>query len=123
MVRLDGIDPLARGPGPSPSPVGSELTDQGRGRETDQIAQGVDAEPLEPLDHDRIDRKHGDGAGAQEGEELLVFHDHGSSGARSGRGHPGSKLPRGPPHSHGGHQWTGEDREERSENSVHLARR
>ena len=123
VIRLHGVDACARGPGSSFPAGRSELTDQGRGREAGQVAQGLDAEALEPLHHDRVDREHGDGAGAQKGEELLLLYDHGLSGPRFGRGHPGSELPRGPSHSHGGHQGAGKDREERSEHPVHLPRR
>jgi len=74
------------------------LPDQGRFREADELLEGGDTQTLQPLDHERIHREDGDGAGGQEGRELTVRNQNGPSGAGTGRRHPGTEFSGSPAH-------------------------
>jgi len=55
MPGANRIDSVCRGPGEGVSTILTELGYQGWLGETTKLPEGVDAEPLEPLNDERID--------------------------------------------------------------------
>src|SRR5690606_1625089 len=71
VPRPHGIDAPARGPGEGVPSVLSELGDERGLGEARELAERPDAEALEALDDERIDRQHVHGAAAEEEHEPL----------------------------------------------------
>jgi hypothetical protein len=101
------VDASALGPLQSLAPFRPELAYQSQLRKRDDLLQGGDTETFQPLDHERIHGKNGNGTGGEEGGKAGVVDQDRLSGFGPGRRYPGSEFSRGPAHTSGRYKGPG----------------
>jgi len=90
----DRVQASPRGPFQGPPSFSTELSDQSGLRKGDELLEGVDPQPLQPLDYERIHGEYRDRTGGEKGGELAVRNQNRSSGASPYRCHPGPEFSR-----------------------------